>query len=266
LCYYIVMSENLTIVAIGGGVSKPMLETAVEVSGVDKPNVLIIPTARPTEMAHNQSIANFGGYFSNELGLNVESLHEFYTFPSTSELEEKIEEADLVYISGGDTDAMMRVWALHGIDEMLAKRARGGLTISGVSAGAIAPFVWGHSDSLSYKSPEYSGWQFMSVGGLGLINAGITPHYDSIPDGHTENRSSQFHKMFSEEYRSWNTQTGFGIDNSAGVLVKDGYLSSISSMPENGVTMLSVDQNGEIVFNRLLNEEKIALDSLLRIK
>lgn len=102
--------------------------------------------------------------------------------PKRDELEDVFEWANIVYIPGGDTLQMMETWKEYGIDRLLARRAFEDMVISGISAGAVAPFVWGHSDSSSYRiSNPDEPWDYIPVAGLGIINAAITPHYNTKP-------------------------------------------------------------------------------------
>lgn len=236
------MSE-LSILSIGGGKpngkAAPLLRRALELTSVEKsPRVLSIATAKTTRESHEAAIANTRELFQDQLGLPFESLHDFNTMGATEEIEEKLEAADLVYIAGGDTLRMMDVWREYGIQRIIARRAFEGLVISGISAGAIAPFTWGHSDSESYRVGEGSAWDFIKVDGLGLINAAVTPHYNTQPQGNP--RSDSFAEMFKGDT---GPTYGVGIDNLAAIEVSGGSISVVSRKAGAGVTIL--ERRGE---------------------
>lgn len=257
--------ENARIFAIGGGkfddgIGK-LLKQSLELTDAQKPNVLIIPTARPTEAAFEQSMQTYGSFYRNTLGLPTRVLHAFGQIPSKHTLEEKIEEADVIYINGGDTATMMGIWRDHGIDELLKKRALGGVVLSGVSAGAIAPFQWGHSDSPRYKVDDDKPWDYIPVSGLGLINAGVTPHNNTTPTIHQTPRAEMFKNMFAEQSENFGTRYGFGIDNNAAVCVISGELSVRNAANNASVTLLTCSAD-RVTTERLGRSAAIPLSEL----
>lgn len=236
------MSE-LSILSIGGGKpngkAAPLLKRALELTSVEKsPRVLSIATAKTTQESHEIAIANTRELFQDQLGLPFDSLHDFNTIGTPGEIEEKLEAADLVYIAGGDTLRMMDIWREHGIHRIIARRAFEGLVISGTSAGAIAPFTWGHSDSQSYNVGQDDPWDFIKVNGLGLINAAVTPHHNTQPQG--KPRSDSFAEMFKS---NTDTTYGIGIDNLAAIELAGGSISVASQKTGAGVTIL--ERRGE---------------------
>ena len=226
------ISEKLSVVSSGGGradqQSAPALTHAVEMTGQTKPKVLIATTPKTTPETASRGALLARNLFVDQLGLDTTLLHEFNSIPSDNELTEKIEAADLLYICGGDTDRMMKIWRKTVIAQLVSRQAlAGSLVISGISAGAIAPFAWGHSDSLSYRTEQPDEpWDYIAVDGLSLANAAITPHHDSASIMHGA-RSSNFLKMFASLAETKNTVSGFGIDNFAALQIQDGKLSPV---------------------------------------
>ena len=100
--------------------------------------------------------------------------------PTTAELERKILSAYLVYVGGGNTLKMMRRWRKLGVDRVLSEAYREGVVLSGLSAGCICWFSWGHSDSMAFKRSD--SWRFIRVRGMGLIETLVCPHFaGSLP-------------------------------------------------------------------------------------
>ncbi|MDR3116334.1 MAG: Type 1 glutamine amidotransferase-like domain-containing protein, partial [Bifidobacteriaceae bacterium] len=123
----------------------------------------------------------------------------------------------------------------YGIDNLLKQSALEGKPITGVSAGAIAPMVWGHSDSMSYRTPAEQDWEYIKVSGLGILPFCITPHYDTKMPPKNRSRSKEFKKMFFETYNdktpnnSKTLLTGYGINNFAAILAYSGKLEFVNT-------------------------------------
>jgi len=101
--------------------------------------------------------------------------------PSAREIERKILSADIIYVGGGNTLYMMRVWRRLGVERLLRTAYEEGIVLAGISAGAICWFDSGHSDSMSFYNPR--DWQYINVKGLGLIKGVHCPHYNSMTRG-----------------------------------------------------------------------------------
>ena len=253
--------ENLSIIAVGGvdptAKASAILSEAVDLTGKeDGGNTLVIPTARPTHEAHQSSVAKATELFGKRLGLPVEVLHDFNSMPAGHVVDELLEWADLVYISGGDTKKMMEVWQKYGVDAKLCVRAMGGLVLTGISAGAIAPFKWGHSDWEHYHV-EGDDWDFRRVDGLGLIAAAVTPHNNKVI--RDVSREEHFLRMFEQND---DTNVGFGIDNYAGLKIHDGRLTLRSAAEGAGATLLDRRSGKNITVSRLDTNQLIALGEL----
>ena len=152
-----------------------MLENhALELSGKEHPNVLYVGTAGgDTQERIEQNIQKFSA-----LGCSVRALALITHRYTEAELDELLSWADVIYVGGGDTVSMMRVWKQYGLDMRLREIYRtDSAVLSGVSAGAICWFVCGHSDSESFHDSE--NWHFCwAEGMLGLFSAAYCPHYN----------------------------------------------------------------------------------------
>ena len=118
-------------------------------------------------------------HFGQRLGAGTEVLYLIREKPDIKEIERKIHRADIIYVGGGNTSRMMRVWRKAGVDIALNQAYRNGKVLSGISAGAICWFRWGNSDSRKFSSPDEG---LIRVSGLGLIKALFCPHYDVEKD------------------------------------------------------------------------------------
>lgn len=247
--------DRLRIIAAGGGAphadSAPAIREGLSLSNVDKPSVLIIPSAKRTAVSFERAIPATKEFF-RRMGLSVALLHNFNQAINTEDALEMINTADFVYTAGGDTLHMLEQLRKAKIESAIADKAlRGELVLSGVSAGAIMPMAWGHSDSLSYRPEASDTWDYIRVDGMGLVPTAITPHYNTINE-RLGARSDKFHTMLTEQ----GDDLGFGIDNYAALRIADGNITQFQSNPNN---FIHVVRNNN---NRITSEPMTASDSI----
>lgn len=84
--------------------------------------------------------------------------------------EQKILDADIVFVGGGNTKSMLALWKAWGVDQVLRAAYEKGVLLSGTSAGMICWFQQGITDSV---------WPLGVVEGLGLLSGSACPHFDS---------------------------------------------------------------------------------------
>src|SRR5665213_448991 len=106
------------VVALGGGVfmgkdqntwpasMRPIHKEIVALSGKKNPNVLFIPTAADDSEAR---IKSFQKFYSG-LGCEVSTLRLLNQRPSKAEIKSKVESADAIYVTGGNTHRMIATW------------------------------------------------------------------------------------------------------------------------------------------------------------
>jgi dipeptidase E len=206
------------IVAVGGGeigragVKNETLaidREIVRLSGKKNPKLLFIPTASGDAAGYVESVQN---YFGKKLGCKVDSLELILKKYSKKELEGKILKTDIIYVGGGNTLRMMKVWRKLGVDVLLEKAMKKGIVLSGLSAGSICWFRYGNSDSARFgKNKEAS---MIRVKGLDMIPALHCPHYD-IEKG----REGSLKEMMKK-----NKEAAIAIDNCCAIeIVGDQY-------------------------------------------
>lgn len=84
--------------------------------------------------------------------------------------KEKILQADVVYVGGGNTKSMIALWKAWGVDHILRQAYDNGVVMAGLSAGMICWFEQGITDSV---------WPLGVVEGLGFLSGSGCPHFDS---------------------------------------------------------------------------------------
>ncbi|WP_119739841.1 peptidase E [Pseudomonas sp. Larv2_ips] len=145
----------------------PIDKHIVASSGKARPNVLYISTANGDDRT---KISNFIVKYQSA-GCTVTTLTFFIApFPSTDRVSSLIEQADIIYVAGGNTRAMLATWREFGVTGLLKAAWENGTVLCGVSAGAICWFDHGHSDS---------GGAFALIDGLGLLPGALCPHFSS---------------------------------------------------------------------------------------
>jgi dipeptidase E len=206
-----------TIVAIGGGKigtreTLPIDREIIRLSNKKNPRLLFIPTASSDSEIYWQQIQE---YFGDFLKCKTDVLFLIKEKPSREQIRRKILSADIIYVGGGNTLQMMRIWRRLGVGKLLISAYKRGAVLAGVSAGSICWFESGHSDSMSFYNPRK--WKYINVRGLGLIKGIHCPHYN----GRT--RGVPRRKDFRDLIRK-TSGVGIAIDNNCAIVFRDGRL------------------------------------------
>lgn len=169
----------MNIVAIGGGDlgagdTLSIDKFIVKLSGKKKPKALFVPTATGDDKDYCKA---FKEIYGKKLGCKTDNLLLFNRESNRNQIREKIFGSDIIYVGGGNTLRMMKLWRKLGVDRLLEKAGSQGTILAGLSAGAICWHQWGHSDSRAFSSP--SDWSYIRVKGLGFIPVIFCPHLDS---------------------------------------------------------------------------------------
>ena len=247
------------IVAIGGGDMRALETLAIDkeiiaLSGKSRPKALFIPTASSDSQEYWQAFQNAYG---TELGCETNVLYLLNVNPTKDELEEKILSSDLIYVGGGNTLMMTRRWRRLGVDKILETAYNRDIVLTGLSAGCICWFSWGHSDSMAFYSPN--DWNYVRAKGMGFIDALGCPHYDSDTAG--VKREQDFQQMMRRH-----SNIGIAIDNNCAIEVVDNRYRIITSQNGAGAYKL-IKQRGELAIERIEQKGEYApIASLLQKK
>ncbi|QTD43160.1 peptidase E [Sporosarcina sp. Te-1] len=101
-------------------------------------------------------------------------------------IQATVNELDIVYVGGGNTQYMLDIWRRTGFDDVLINAYQNGVILAGISAGAMCWF----ETCFSEKEEEYEEFQ-----GLGIVKGSLCPHYNDEErrlafDAWTGNRKS----------------------------------------------------------------------------
>lgn len=142
---------------------------ALELTGKANPKLLVIGTANN----NNEGYYNVVKYhFEKRLNCQVSLLDE------NKNLEQQLLNADVIYISGGDTRYMLYRWQELGLDKKILEAYNNGLVVMGYSAGAICWFDY--YDNFDYETEN--NFKPALLPGLGLLKGTMVPHYDNVAE------------------------------------------------------------------------------------
>jgi dipeptidase E len=131
-----------------------------------RPKVLFLPTAS------GDSAEYLLTFYQQLAGVDCEPSHLALFERTTDDPASVIAAQDVVIVGGGNTANMLAIWRLHGVDRALHDAYARGTILTGWSAGCLAWFEGGVTDSFT---PELGPLR----DGLALLKGSACPHYDS---------------------------------------------------------------------------------------
>ena len=159
---------------------------------------------------------------------NTESeLSHFNLTSDVNGFSEWILNKDIVYIGGGNTKFMLKIWKNNMLENIFKKAYESGVILSGVSAGAVCWFEWILSDSVSPG--------FKPLKGINLISGSCTPHSSNIE------RINQF----QQDIKNGKLPHGIAIDDGVAVVFIDGKPTEVYSARNNHEAYF-LDKNNKI--------------------
>ena len=239
------------IVAIGGGMirtrgTEPIDREIIRLSNKKNPKLLFIPTASSDSEIYWERVQKYFGKF---LKCQTGVLYLIEKRPSQREIERKIGWADIVYVGGGNTLMMMRLWRRLGVDKLLKAAYENGTVLAGISAGSICWFDSGHSDSMAFYNPKK--WKYIQVKGLGLIRGIHCPHYNSRTLGVP--RRKHFQDMIRKT-----GGVGIAIENNCAIEFIDGRFYRVITSKDYARAYRVYKEGGRVVAERIRQEKGLA--------
>jgi dipeptidase E len=145
----------------------------------DRPRVCFLATASGDSPSY---IASFYAAFARR----SEASHLPLFDRTVDDIEEFLLDQDVIYVGGGNTENMLAIWRVHGVDHALRAAWESGVVMTGLSAGSLCWFETGTTDSFGPGLAALSG-------GLGFLPGSHVPHYDG-----EENRRPVYHRLIAE--------------------------------------------------------------------
>lgn len=239
------------IVAIGGGVMKTRGTAAIDreimrLAHKKNPKLLFIPTASSDSEIYWKHVQEYFGRF---LKCKIDVLFLVKERPSKQQIRDKILSADIIYVGGGNTLMMMRLWRRLGVDKLLRQAYENGIVLSGISAGSICWFDSGHSDSMSFYNPRK--WKYINVKGLGLINGIHCPHYNGMTRGIP--RRKHFREMIRKT-----GGIGIAIENNCAIEFIDGRFYKVISSKAHSRAYRVYKKGGGVIAEQIRQQKQLA--------
>ena len=201
------MTDRWIVASSGGfvgtglwGVLKPgrIFQRALELTGKDRPRVLLILTASgddPQYLAAMYSALAESSCDVDHLAL----------FPQPNrDISAVVASADVVWVGGGSVANLLALWHLHGVDIALRTAWERGTVLAGVSAGSICWHLGGPTDSFGATLEPVTN-------GMALLPYGNGVHYDS-----EEQRRPLLHELV----RTQVLPTSYATDDKAAIVYR----------------------------------------------
>jgi dipeptidase E len=241
----------MKIVAIGGGeIGRP--GTKIETRAIDQeiirlshkthPRLLFIPTASSDSDNYCSTVEK---YFGKILKCRVDVLYLIKRKLTKKEIENKIFNSDIIYVGGGNTLSMLKVWRKYGVDKILAKALNHQIVLSGLSAGAICWFKYGISDSMKFSKSNIF---HIRVKGLGIFPLTFCPHYNS-----EKNRKPSVKKMIQKS-----GGIILALENCAAIEIIDEKYRIITSNKKANAYLI-YKSTGKIIEEKIVKDKKYRL-------
>ena len=239
------------IVAIGGGQIRTRGTAAIDreiirLSNKKHPKLLFIPTASSDSELYWSHVQEHFGKF---LRCQTDVLFLIKERPSREEVRRKVLSADIIYVGGGNTLQMMRIWRRLGVDKLLKVAYENGVVLSGISAGSICWFDSGHSDSMSFYNPR--SWKYINVRGLGLIKGIHCPHYSGRTRGIPRRR----------DFRDLIRRTGgigIAIENNCAIEFIDGRFYKVIASKDHARAYKVFKRVGKVIARQIQQDKHLA--------
>ncbi len=182
------MTDRLIVAMGGGGFSmepdNPLLDDytldlARTARGRERPRACFLGTASGDTPGY---IADFYA----ALARRSEASHLSLFVRTVDDIERYLLDQDVIYVGGGNTENMLAIWRVHGVDRALRAAWESGVVLTGLSAGSLCWFETGTTDSYGAGLAPLSS-------GLGFLLGSHAPHYDG-----ESTRRSHYQRLIAE--------------------------------------------------------------------
>lgn len=193
---------NGKILIAGGRYTRKWIGYLAELTGKPRPKLVYLAPAafdRPDGVVK---------WFEECAALNVEASFQPSAIATSTEhrsWEEILLSVDGIVVSGGNTLNQQAIWKAHGVDAVLRKAWEQGIVLGGASAGSLAWFEEGTTDSRAKT--------LSTVECLGFIKGSHSPHYDAEKDRRP---------FYLNAVATGQLKPGYACDNDAGIYFEGG--------------------------------------------
>ncbi len=228
------------IIAIGGGEIKNKTTLKIDEyianlaklhAGDKRANALFIGTASHDSMPYFNS---FRKTYTSVFDIKAEVALIVYGEMDMEKIAGKIENADCIYVGGGDTVYMLEKWQEVGLTELLIKAYEQGKIICGLSAGAICWFKDMYTD---YEIMRGQSSEYVLKKGLGVLDGAMCPHFNEREND------------FTCALKSGALKGAYCVENDCALEFTDGKMTKVISA--GGKAYYIECENGEITKKEL---------------
>jgi peptidase E len=171
---------------------------------------------------------NHSGYITSHLAV--------FPMPNVDDMREHLLAQDVIWVFGGSVAALLVLWRLHGLDEVLRECWQAGVVLTGSSAGSLCWHVGGTTDSFG---PDLR----PVTNGLALVPFSNGVHYDSEPQ-----RRPLFESLIADE----TLPAGYATEDGTGVLYRGTrFAGAICEVPGKAIYFVSRTAADEVSEERL---------------
>ena len=209
--------------------TKEIDEEIVKMTEKENPNFLFIGLAS----SHSDSYYDTMKKIFRDLGCTPVYLKKSNLVNNPDIVKQKINDADIIYICGGDTVKLLDHVKEYNLESLLKEAYNKGTVLAGMSAGAILLSNKGFSDSLIIRE-ESDKYEFLN--GLNFIDINFCPHYNTDPK-----KTSDL-----EEYLSKSNDEVYCLENCTALKIIDNEISIIKSDKNAKVYIVSNKEIKEI--------------------
>lgn len=187
--------------------------------------------------ASHDSMPYFNSFrktYTSVFDIKAEVALSVYGEMNYEHIAQKVNDADMLYVGGGDTVFMLDKWKEKGITELILNAYENGKIICGLSAGAICWFADMYTD---YKMMRGESAEYVMRKGLGVIEGAMCPHFN------------EREKDFTETMAKKGIPYAYCAENDAALVFVNGKFSH--SLSSGGNAYLLKNENGKIVKEKL---------------
>ncbi len=228
-------------IAIGGGEIKNKTTLKIDEyianlskihAGDKRANALFIGTASHDSMPYFNS---FRKTYTSVFDIKAEVGLIVYGEMDIERIKLKIDNADMIYIGGGDTLFMLNKWEETGLKELILSAYKNGKIICGLSAGAICFFKTMFTD---YEIMRGVSSNYVIKDGLNIIDGVCCPHFN------------QRKEDFSLSFINNNLESAYCVENDCALEFTNEKLTKVLS--SGGKAFIMKNQEGNPILEELL--------------
>jgi dipeptidase E len=232
------MTDRIIVAMGGGGFSMEpdnpllddfILDLARVARGRERPRVCFLATAAGDTPGY---IADFYSAFARR----SEATHLSLFVRTVDDIERHLLDQDVIYVGGGNTENMLAVWRVHGVDRAMRRAWEAGVVLAGLSAGSLCWFETGTTDSFGAGLAPLSA-------GLGFLPGSHSPHYDG-----EATRRPHFQRLVAEGV----LPAGYAVDDGAALVFRGTDLAEVvASRPGSRAFRVERGPNAEAIETEL---------------